>query len=299
MRIALYISLSLAVLTAGALAQPKTKAPAPKQQPDKTRVPDLSAGELAKIEAALPARATATPKRARKILVFWRCEGFFHGSGIAGGNKAIELMGAKTGAFTTEISRDYEVFDNLAKYDAVVLNNTTRIKLSDTQKQALLDFVRRGKGIVGIHAATDNFYDWPEGAKMMGGLFCGHPWGGGGTWAFKIDEPNHALTKAFAGQGFKLKDEIYQFKDPYTRADRRVLLSLDLTDEATGKVQPKAPRADHDYAVAWLKQEGNGRVFYNSLGHAANVFQEPAILQFCLDGIQYALGDLAADASPK
>jgi len=299
MKTAFYISLCIAVLTVGAFAQQKKKGPAPKQQPDKTTVPNLSADDLAKIEAALPAKATAKPQKARKILVFWRCEGFFHGSGIAGGNKAIELMGQKTGAYTADFSREYEAFENLAKYDAVVLNNTTHLKLSDAQQKSLLAFVRSGKGIVGIHAATDNFYEWPDGAKMMGGLFAGHPWGAAGTWAFKIDEPNHILTKAFGGKGFKLKDEIYQFKEPYTRADRRVLLSLDLSDEATGKVKPKTPRADNDYAVAWIRKEGKGRVFYCSLGHAANVFMEPAILQFYLDGIQYALGDLEADATPR
>jgi type 1 glutamine amidotransferase len=283
--------LCILALTIGAFAQ--------KPPPDKTKVPDLSADELQKIEAALPTKATAKPKRVHKILIFWRCEGFFHGNGIAGGNKAIELMGKKTGAFTVDCSREYEAFDNLAQYDAVLLNNTTHLKFSESQQKSLLAFVRGGKGIIGVHSATDNFYEWPDGAKMMGGLFCGHPWGGGGTWAFKIDEPKHTLTKAFAGKGFKLKDEIYQFKEPYTRADRRVLVSLDLTDGATGKVQIKAPRADNDYAVAWIKKEGKGRVFYNSLGHAANVFQEPAILQFYLDGIQYALGDLAAAASPK
>jgi type 1 glutamine amidotransferase len=263
-----------------------------------TTVPDIAAAELAKIEAAVPAKATAKPKKARKILVFWRCEGFFHGGGIAGGNKAIELMATKTGAYTADVSREYEVFEaaNLAKYDAVVLNNTTGLKLSDAQQQALLAFVRSGKGVIGIHAATDNFNQWSDGAKMLGALFNGHPWGGGGTWAFKLDEPNHPLAKAFGGKGFKLKDEIYEMKEPYSRANCRVLLSLDLTDAATGG---KGTRADKDFAVAWIRKEGEGRVFYCSLGHDTNVFQEPAILRFYLDGIQYALGDLAADATPK
>jgi len=303
-KFAVCIAVAAFALAINAVAQDKkpakpAKPAAAKPPQDKSKAPEISAADLAKIEAALPAKATASPKSARKILVFWRCEGFFHGAGIAVGNKAIELMGAKTGAYTVDISRDYEAFDNLAKYDAVILNNTTGLKLSDTQQKALLAFVRNGKGLVGVHAATDNFYQWEDGAKMMGGLFCGHPWGGGGTWAFKIDEPNHTLTKVFGGKGFKLKDEIYQFKDPYTRADRRVLLSIDLSDEVTGKVNIKAPRADKDYAVSWIKKEGNGRVFYCSLGHAGNVFEEPTILQFYLDGIQYALGDLEADASPK
>ena len=70
----------------------------------------------------------------------------------------------------------------------------------------------------------------------------------------------------------------------------------DLVPKAGGK---RKARKDGDYAISWIKREGEGRVFYCSLGHDMNVFQEPAILQFYLDGIQYALGDLAADATPK
>ena len=224
----------------------KSAGKAAAKRPANDQVPDLSPEDVTKIETAIPTKAAATPKQPRRVLVFWRCEGFFHGQGIAGGNQAIESMGKATGAYTADISRDYEVFTpaNLAKYDAVVLNNTTGLKLSAEQQQALLDFVNSGKGLVGVHAATDNFYDWPEGASMLGGLFSGHPWGGGGTWAFKIDEPDHTLTRAFGGKGFKLRDEIYQFKDPYTRNDRRVLLSLDLSDKDTGDVaESKGGRA--------------------------------------------------------
>lgn len=297
MRVALTRTVAaLAVLLGLGYAGFQTFAGEARQQP-----PELSATELEKIAAAVPKEA-AKPKSPRKVLIFWRCEGFFHGSGIAGGNKAFALMGEKTGAFSVDCSNDYAVFEpaNLAKYDAVMLNNTTYLKFPRPElRQALLDYVRSGKGLIGIHAATDNFYDWPEGAKMIGGLFDGHPWGGGGTWAFRIDAPDHVLNRAFGGKGFKLQDEIYQFKAPYSRDDRRVLLTLDLTDPATGKVTGGVKRADKDFAVAWIKTEGKGRVFYCALGHAANVFMDPAVMQFCLDGIQYALGDLQADASPR
>jgi hypothetical protein len=263
--------------------------------------PRLAPAALEKIDAAIPPAATAKPKQPRRILVFWRCEGFFHGEGIAGGNHALASTGQKTGAYTADFSDDYSVLEpaKLAKYDAVVLNNTTQLKLPEPAKQALLEFVRSGKGIVGIHAATDSFYNWPEGAAMLGGLFDGHPWGAGGTWAFKLDEPDHPLNRAWGGKGFKLRDEIYQFKAPYTRADRRVLVSLDLSDPATGNVRNGVKRTDRDFAIAWIKREGQGRVFYCSLGHAENVFQDANVLRFYLDGIQFALGDLEADASPR
>jgi hypothetical protein len=128
--------------------------------------PVLAQAILEKIDAAIPSAATANAKPARRILVFWRCEGFFHGEGIAGGNHAFAAMGRKTGAYITDFSDDYNVFEpaNLANYDAVVFNNTTQLKLPDTGRQALIEFVRKGKGLVGVHAATDSFYDWPEGA---------------------------------------------------------------------------------------------------------------------------------------
>ena len=76
-------------------------------------------------------------------------------------------------------------------------------------REALMEFVKSGKGIIGIHGATDNFYNWPEAGEMMGGYFVGHPWNSGGTWAFKLDEPANPVNASFGGKGFKLSDEIY------------------------------------------------------------------------------------------
>ena len=122
----------------------------------------------------------------------------------------------------------------LAGFDAVVFNNTTKLDFNEPgQRKALMDFVKGGKGIIGIHAATDNFYTWPEAAEMMGGLFVAHPWTAGGTWAIKNVEPNHPLNAAFKGEGFKIKDEIYRQKRLKLVENRRILLTLDLDDPAT------------------------------------------------------------------
>jgi len=263
---------------------------------DLAPVPD---DQVKKIEAALPAAATAKPAAPRKVLVFYRCDGFYHGS-IPVGNVALEMLGKKTGAYETVVSEDLAAFDpgKLDGFDAVVFNNTTRLKFDDEKRRkTLMDFVKGGKGIVGIHAATDNFYDWPEAAAMMGGLFDGHPWGAGGTWAFKLDEPNHPLNKAFGGKGFILSDEIYKIKAPYTRDNLRILVSLDMTKERNTKVG--GSRGDNDNAVSWCRDFGDGRLFYCSLGHRNEIFWNPAVLQHYLDGIQFALGDLDADATPS
>jgi hypothetical protein len=94
-----------------------------------------------------------------------------------------------------------------------------------------------------------------------------------------------------------VSDEIFQFRAPYARDRVRVLLSIDTerTDmNPSRRFLPERAR-DRDFPVSWVRRYGEGRVFYCSLGHNPQTFWNPAILRHYLAGIQYALGDLAAD----
>lgn len=261
--------------------------------PDTGRVQD----ELsARIFAAMPDRAVVSPRKSRRILVFSRCEAFRHAA-IGPTEIAMTIMGQKTGAFEVECSVDMEAFaaENLARFDAVLLNNTTHLAFENLEyRKSFLEFVRNGKGLIGIHAATDNFYNWPEAAEMIGGLFDGHPWTANGTWAVKIDEPDHPLNSSFNGRAFLIKDEIYQIVGPYSRDTHRVLLSLDMTNSRNHQVEG-IKREDNDFPISWVRPYGEGRVFYCSLGHNNEIFWNEALLGHYLAGIQYALGDLQID----
>jgi type 1 glutamine amidotransferase len=264
-------------------------------------LPPIAPADLDRITAAAPAHAAAPPKKPRKILVIWRADAILHKGGVPAANKAIELMGKRTGAFTADFTRDTGVLDPkvLAKYDALVFNSTAHIVIPDEAKrQALLDYVKGGGGVIGIHAAIDMFKSWPEGAKIIGATFGGHPWHPTGTWSVKLEEPQHPLLRAWAGKGFKMHDEFYELAEPYTRADRRVLMTLDVTDPATLAATP-LHRTDKDFAVSWIKHYGAGRVFYCMFGHLGDPFQIAAVQQYYLDGIQFALGDLEVDATAK
>jgi len=270
------------------------------KSPDKLR--ELKSEEIEKIAAALPSKAVVKAKR-RKMLVFWRCEGFYHRS-IPVWNEALKMMGKKTGAYDVVITDDYSVFtkENLKQFDAICLNNTTGLKFDPKETpercEVLMDFIKGGKGIVGIHAATDNFKKWPAGEELMGGKFTGHPWGGGGTWAMKIDEPDHPLMAAFGGKGFKIKDEIYRTDPPlYSRSKQLVLMSLDMSDPATKSKAQK--ETDSDTGISWIKTVGRGRLFYCSLGHNDQIAWNAAILEHYLAGIQFAFGDYKVDTKPK
>lgn len=309
------VSLLTAAVCIAALslsAQDAKKKPQTWEQKAAARFKPVTDEEKANIDGALPKKATATPKKARRLLVFYRCETFIHTS-IPMGNLALEKMGAATDAYAVDLADSYDVFnaDNLAKYDAVVFNNTTSLHFdTDEQRKALMDFMAAGKGVVGIHAAGDNFYKWPEGAAMIGGQFNGHPWTAGGKWAFQLDDSKHVLNGAFGGKGFWHTDEIYQYKpETYAGPEKlRILVSLDMSKEAVSKVikGDKAEKSNKSYGgssdrqvpVSWLQEFGGGRVFFTNLGHREDTFWNPAVLQHYLDGIQYAVGDLEADATP-
>ena len=152
-------------------------------------------------------------------------------------------------------------------------------------RKNLLEWVRNGGGVIGIHAATDT-RGWDEYNEMLGGRFSGHPWHQ--KVPIKNDDPTSPINAAFDGKGFEVTDEIYQFnRGHYSRKKQRVLLSLDMT-----KLTKKGGRKDHDYAISWIKTYGKGRVFYCSLGHRNEIFWNPAVLKHYLAGIQWTLGDL-------
>ncbi|MBM4081944.1 MAG: ThuA domain-containing protein, partial [Planctomycetes bacterium] len=253
-----------------------------------------TAEEVQKITAAAPAKPTATPLRPRRLLVFSRSDAVKH-TAIPYGAKAVEIMGQKTGAYAAVNSDDLAIFapERLKDFDAVFFNNGYGFKLDESARRALMEFVESGKGLAGIHAASANFVGWPEGTRLFHAKFKSHPWTPKDEWAVMNEDPTHPLNAAFDGKGFRVKDEIYVFSD-FHRHRVRVLLSLDLADERTAKV----PHTDTYVPISWLHTVGKGRVFFCSLGHVHDLFWTPAILQHYLDGIQFALGDLKADAEP-
>ena len=266
------------------------------------------------IQKAAPSKPTAAPKKERKILAFWRCEGFIHTS-IPFGNYALQEIGTKSGAFSVDLADQYEVFtkENLAQYDLILFNNTTNLHFNNPEhREAVMDFLAAGKGIAGIHAASDNFKNWEEAAAMMGGVFNGHPWNAAGKWAFQLNDAEHPLNAVFRGQGFWHTDEIYQYRPESFQGDEnlRILVSLDMNKgpniEALLKSKKKGQPSNvteeeakaRKVAVSWVREYNGGRVFYSNFGHRDDTFWNHDILQHFLDGIQYALGDLEADATP-
>jgi type 1 glutamine amidotransferase len=275
------------------------------QQP---RRREVSPEDRTKIEAAVPAKALARPKKPRKLLVFDR-QGIYNGRQYGGhasiphANLAAQLMGEKTGAFTATLSSEPGAISaaNLQQYDAIYLNNTVG-DVFDTpeMRAALVAFVANGGGIVGNHGTSVASPQWKEFGDILGATGASHREPTEKA-TIAIEDPTHPLMLAFDGKPFEYVDEFYRFAPPYSRDKVRVLMSLDpiATDMMQGRCFGQCLRDDNDYPVAWVRQHGKARVFYTSLGHNPDVFWDARMLTMFLAGIQYALGDLEADATPR
>lgn len=286
MKPTLYLPLGLAIAAGLIAAAPKKEMP--------------PAGALEKISESLPAEAFAKPKAPRKLLVFSRTVGFRHAS-IATGKVALKEMGEKTGAFEAVISDDLANFEpgKIDDFDAILFLSTTQNVFAGAPdekrlQESLMNFVRGGKGFVGVHAATDTFYNWPEFGEMINGYFDGHPWNADKNVHIFVEpgKEQHPLAAMFEGQSLELIEEIYQFKAPYDSSKVDMLLRLD--PEKSDKVKGMK-RQDNDYGVAWARPWGEGRVFYCSLGHNHHIYWHPKVLRHYLAGIQWALGDYAVE----
>ena len=273
----------------------------------------LTADQQQKIDAALPAKAPAKPKSHRRMLIITLAkvnERVVRGHpAIPAANYALEQMGKRTGAFEAVFSNDVENFrpDKIKQFDAVCFNNTQGVLWDDPElRQSLLDYVRGGHGVVGFHAVISTFvqhpvYDqWPPFGRMIGGTENGgHPWGPEDTYTFKVDDSKSPINAPFHGHGFAMTDEVDQLQEPALRERMHVLLSVDMSKSKPTHTVLPVRQLDQDFPVAWIRMEGKGRVFVSAMGHGPDVFLNPTLLQHFLAGIQFALGDLKADAAPS
>ena len=248
------------------------------------------------------------------------------------------LVARSDGMWKVKFSEDVKDFEleNLKKYDCVIINNCTgrffesyrdeREKMSGAEKNAdtaanikyrdnLIKYVEEGGGIMGMHAACDAMdckdnsnpgEKFPAYPVMMGGRFAGHPWGAGNSAVtVLVEDPSHpTLLGLWENNEFKIQDEIYTFIEEYgyDRDKQRILLSLDFDrSPKDGGRDPmlETQRKNKDFGLSWVKKFGKGRIFYGAFGHRLDVYwRNPKICEMYMRGLQYASGDLPADATP-
>lgn len=219
--------------------------------------------------------AVAKPK---KVLVFSKTNGWRHES-IPAGIAAIKKLGAEN-HFLVDATEDSLAINskNLNQYQVIIFLNTTGTILGKNEELALQEFMKKGKGFVGIHSASDCEFEWPWFGKMVGGYFISHP--KPQTAKLVVVNKEHQSTKHLPAIWERF-DEWYNFKD--LNPDVNVLLKIDESSYSGGKNGDNHP-------MAWHHEYGGGRVFYTALGHTNESYSDPLFLQHILGGITYAMG---------
>ena len=143
---------------------------------------------------------------------------------------------------------------NLAKYDAVLLY-ANHDSATPAQAKALLDYVQSGHGFVPIHSASHSFRNVADVVRLMGGQFDKH---GTGTFTAVTVKPDHQVMQGLAP--FETWDETYIHKN--NNPDRVVL--------------QERVEGDRREAWTWVRNEGQGRVFYTAYGHDERTWGQDA-----------------------
>ncbi len=157
---------------------------------------------------------------------------------------------------------------NLAQYDVLAIY-ANWVKIEPEQEKALIAFVQGGKGLVPIHCASYCFQNSPEYIRIVGAQFKSHD-----TGTFTVDTivKDHPITKGL--ESFETWDETYVHTKH--NPDRTVL--------QTRQAEP----------WTWVRNEGQGRVFYTAYGHDERTWSKPGFQELLYRGIVWAAGDAAA-----
>ena len=230
----------------------------------------------------------------RHLLVLGGSSFFAHDS-VSHAMFTMAKIGERTGLFDVRFRTDMELVTkrklrgnrkNLDYFDAVMFYTQGDLELSDEQKSDLMRFVKEdGKAILVAHSGTDSFREtWPDYIDMVGGAFVNHPWHQ--KVRVRVEDRTHPITRHL-GEGFEITDEIYQL-DRYSRDKVRVLLSMD--PASVDLTKKGVQRADRDFALAWVRDFGKGRVFTTVLGHRHEVWDDPGIQRMWQEAFRWAVG---------
>jgi type 1 glutamine amidotransferase len=271
-----------------------------------------------KIEKLAPEKATFPFKGKKKVLVFSLHTGFWHW--VNPHTEAMfKILGEKSGAFEVSSSTDLAMMekDKLKEFDMIVFNNTNSKpthrnlfvdKLSENgemdslavwKKAAqleknIIDYVKKGGGLFVIHGGNTTLNNSMAFSRLIGGSFDYHP--KQQPINVRLADPQHPLVQAFPADGFVHTDEPYFYKNAYSELDFKPLLYFNNAEiEAQKKGQELTEGVTY---VAWIRKDGKGRVLYSAPSHNAQSFENPDLLQFFLDGMQYLVGDVKVDEAP-
>lgn len=191
------------------------------------------------------------------------------------------------------------------KIDGVIFANTTGdLPLPD--KEGFIKWIENGHSLMAMHSASDTLHGFRPYIDLLGGEFATH--GSQAKVVLDVVDPKHPSAKGIPAPWTIEKEEMYHIKS-YDRSRVRDILAS-ATVPMDGK--PEQGQASH-FPVSWVRTQGKGRVFYTSLGHREDVWDDDSSLpnrlnapevaqqyqKHILGGINWALGLAEGSGEPQ
>ena len=247
------------------------------------RMFSLLAGAIAL--SAMPVAIADPPQF--KVLLITTTNGWHH-EAIAYAVPAIRDLAAKHQfelVWEENVERMFTA-KNLEDFDLVMFVLTTGNILNAGQQAVMEEFIRSGKGFVGVHSASDTEYEWPWYTQLLGRMFRIHP-------VIQTAEVS-VLDRKFPGlermpDRFLFTDEWYEFGEE-TTAGLNYILSIDERSyDPVAQWDAKSGKGMGEFhPVAWHHEFDGGRSFYTALGHVPAVFRDELFLEHLYGGIYWA-----------
>jgi len=163
--------------------------------------------------------------------------------------------------------------ENLAKYDGLMIY-ANHNDISPAQERAMKDFVEGGKAFIPLHSASFMFRNSDWYVDAVGGQFKSH---GAGTFTAEIVKPDHPVMEGLSE--FETWDETYVHHK--VNPDMTVLME---------RVED-----GHREPWTWVREQGNGKVFYTAYGHDERTWTHPGFHELVANGVLWAVDNKAKE----
>lgn len=163
--------------------------------------------------------------------------------------------------------------ENLSKYDGLIIY-ANHDSISPSQESALKGFVEGGNGLIALHSAAGCFRNSDWYIQTVGGAFKSH---GVGTFTAQIVNPTHPVMQGISE--FETWDETYVHQK----------INPDMT------VLMVRVEGDTREPYTWVRDQGEGRVFYTAYGHNDSTWTKGEFLELVTNGVLWAIGDEVRD----
>jgi type 1 glutamine amidotransferase len=150
----------------------------------------------------------------------------------------------------------------MSDYPLVVLAKSNNISSTDQApwmaepvQQAFREYVRSGRGLLGLHSGTAGYTETPVLRALLGGVFAHHP---PQCPVTVVPQEGHSLTAGSA---------------PFTLQDEHYFMEL---DDIQAEVFLTSTSEHGSQPAGWVRTEGTGRVGVLTPGHTVEVFLHPS-----------------------